>query len=485
MNTNIKQLLISSLLFTGFLARGQDSTLVNHPKLVLDIMAVDLPFLSNAVQARANYRSQTIAEQPAKVKFRDAIAVLESPSMNQAIEITTSFYNTMNFGIAKLWYKKDRQSMSLSAKVFRDIGTEFTAAVAFIATTKVPFAAGWAHEEFHRSTWIPYEIGSFNEIWSFNLLPDALTSVSHLKDDDLAMFKTKDPAGFVRMQSSGIEAHYLLNESVQTQDFRLNTNLPTLAMYWADVAAAADYVGRAHTIKTIEEHNDVYNDEPDQLKRDFTGNDFTAWVYDLFRADEAYSDRGVHPTGIGIDRYRDFNDLSMDMLSYVEKMGNRQWLNIISPFMLRIRRLKVSDNFAFNFAVRHFLTSFGDDTQYELFLNYGDRFSQITFHRYSNYDDAFTGIEFKSFAEKLKIGTKKFEIDGRLMLWNQPKNQDFFSSDGTFGILTAIRGYYTSQSKWQPYLEIEGKSNGWVAGNPYLTSKISGRFGIRRIFTAN
>lgn len=46
--------------------------------------------------------------------------------------------------------------------------------------------------------------------------------------------------------------------------------------------------------------------------RDFTGHDFVAWVYDLHRPDEPYGARGIHPSGVGIDRYRKSAQLTPD-----------------------------------------------------------------------------------------------------------------------------------------------------------------------------
>ena len=194
----------------------------------------------------------------------------------------------MNYGVAKVWNTILDPTKSKSNRVWNRVGQEFTAALAFAATTKVPLAGGWAHEEFHRNVWAQYGIASYNEIWDFNLAPDALSYVSHVYDEDLSWLKANHPSDYIRMGSAGIEAHYLTNEELQRQDFNTNTNLPNLALYWADVLAPLDYVNRATKELTNEEHSELYDNETDILKRDFTGNDFTGWVYDLFRSDIAH-----------------------------------------------------------------------------------------------------------------------------------------------------------------------------------------------------
>src|SRR6185369_11033773 len=73
-------------------------------------------------------------------------------------------------------------------------------------------------------------------------------------------------------------------------------------------------------------------------KRDFTGLDFTAWVYDLHRPDEPYAARGVHPSGVGIDRYIRYSDLSDAEKSYLRLQGYLQVLNLIDPNLFGFTR---------------------------------------------------------------------------------------------------------------------------------------------------
>lgn len=483
-------LLLVTLLFPsfwGFSQSNENLKSVNSyaPKLKLDFMLVDAPYIKYAAQATANYKANVPISNSADVDAGHYVSsALGSPSMAQVVSFTSSFYNTMNFGIAKGWNKMVNPHKSRRSKFFNAFGSEFTAAVGFVLTTKVPFAGGWAHEEFHRNTWTPMGIGSYDLIWQFDLAPDALTYVGSIYDEDLAAFKQNDPAGFVRMGSAGIEAQYLISERVQTQDFLYKTQLPNLALYLANFVAAIDYVNRAHTIRTIDEHSENYVDQPNQLKRDFTGNDFTAWVYDLYNSSEPYYDRGVHPTGIGVDRYRDYNDLSKEMLSYVEKIGNRQWLNVVNPFMVRFREFKLNSSLGFNIAMRHHLTSFGDDSQLDLFINRNQKKSVITLHKYSNHDRAtYPGLEIANYGSVSPFNMKnKLTGNVRAMAWIQPKNQAFFTNKGSVGGLVSFRAAYDTNRWFEPYIELEAKTAGWVAGVPYLKGKTSARFGFHTSF---
>ncbi len=467
--------------------RANDSLKVKKdvgPKLILDFMLLDVPYIKYSAQARSNYKASVPISQSVDPGFNDyALSPFISPSMPQIISYTSSYYNTMNYGIAIGWNKLFDPKKKKSFKIYNAFGSEITAALALILTSKVPFAAGWAHEEFHKNTWTPIGVGSRDEIWNFDLAPDALSYVGSIYDEDLATFKKKDPSGFVRMGAAGIEAQYLLSERIQTQDFLFHTNLPNLAVYWGDFFVSWDYVNRAHTKETIGEHSENYNDESNPLKRDFTGNDFTAWVYDLYNSKESYADRGIHPTGIGIDRYRDYNDLSSAMLDYVEKMANRQWLNIINPFMFRVPEIRVHESLALNLAVRHYLTSFGDDIQLDIYLNYKNHKSIVTFHKYSNHDrEWYSGLEMNTYITYITFKESNLIGNIRGMIWSQPDNQSFFTEESQMGGLISFKVAYQNRSVFQPYLEIDTKTNGWVAGIPYLKKKISTRFGFQSEF---
>jgi hypothetical protein len=474
-------LVIYQLILSSAFAQNEEADV--KPKLILDLPVLDFPYMKHGIQAQANYREGSTSQNATDVQARDFSAILGAPSMYQIMGYSSTYYNSMNYGIARVMNHWIDPSKGKSSRIWNRVAKEFTAAVAFAATTKLPFAGGWAHEEFHRNTWGQYDIGSYDEIWDWNLSPDALSYVSHLRDDDLSWFKAHDPAGFVRMGSSGIEAHYLMNETLQTQDFLYDTNLPNLAIYLADVLAAADYVNRASTTKTIDEHSHVYDPEQDELKRDFIGNDFTGWVYDLFRPYELYADRGVHPTGIGIDRYRTYEDLTPEMLDYMEQMGSRQWLNLVSPFMIGIRQLRINPNLRANFALRHYLTSFGDDLQLEVFTGFNQQNMQFVLHRYHNHENTFVGVEARSFDHVLRLGSfDKISMTNRLMIYQQPEDQMFETDESVWGGLVSTKFNWNNESRWTTYLQLEAKTAGWVAGNPYLDSNVSARFGLSAKF---
>jgi hypothetical protein len=67
--------------------------------------------------------------------------------------------------------------------------------------------------------------------------------------------------------------------------------------------------------------------------RDVTGHDFTAWAYDLHRSDEPYAARGVHPSGVGVDRDIKRADLTSEESKYLKRQGRLQLVNLLAPFL--------------------------------------------------------------------------------------------------------------------------------------------------------
>ncbi len=111
-------------------------------------------------------------------------------------------------------------------------------------------------------------------------------------------------------------------------------------------------------------------EDSDISKRDFTGLDFSAWAYDLFNANEPYQNRGIHRSGVGIDRYIKPSDLTADQIKYLKKQGYLQIINMASPMLFGLdNSFKINSlNLNWNFAVRHILTSFGHDITPSIFI---------------------------------------------------------------------------------------------------------------------
>jgi hypothetical protein len=447
-----------------------------QPKLLLDFPLLDFPYLGSAARTTANHRLNQPAGASGTVNASDYVRAYNSPSMRQATAITKSVHSTGYFLSNALWYRWVKPT-NWKRRLLNRLGANVTAAISDNIFNRYPFGSVWLHEEFHRNTMTLRGISSYNTIWDIGRFTG---KVSQVKDEDLIRFKAQYPAEFIRMHAAGIEGQYVLLQSMQKDNFFYQTHYPNILFALVQTKNAVDYVGLAgdrelgaKALQSIQE-----NEGPDMAERDFTGLDLNAWVYDLFRPQEPYGARGIHPSGNGILRERFPNQFTDEEFAYAQKVGKLQYLNFISPHLLSISRIKVSKNFAFNFALRHYLTSFGYDAGGDLFLKIKDKNILFTWHGYHNKDHFFPGVEAHLLDLPVRLSAKTLPLTLRTMLWLQPKDQQFYTDQGQAGGLIYAQLRYPLSRTWQPYLEVEGKTQGWVAGNPFLPANLTVRAGI-------
>ena len=115
-------------------------------------------------------------------------------------------------------------------------------------------------------------------------------------------------------------------------------------------------------------------------RRDFTGHDFTAWVYDLFRPDEPYTARGMHPSGVGLRRYIRESDLTDAERAYLHRQGRLAMLNLLDPNLVSVSGGR------FNAAAAHVLTPFGYTIDLNSFIH-PKLF--VALHDYVNHERSF------------------------------------------------------------------------------------------------
>jgi hypothetical protein len=141
-----------------------------------------------------------------------------------------------------------------------------------------------------------------------------------------------------------------------------------------------------------------------------------------------------------------------------------QYLNFFSPHLLSINRIKVSKNFAFNFALRHYLTSFGYDLGGDLFLQIKDKNLLFTWHGYHNKDHFFPGLEAQLLDLPFKFADKTLPFTLHTMLWLQPQNQEFYTDKSQAGGMLSAQ----LRSLWAKLGNLIGKQkarprDGWPA----------------------
>lgn len=475
LNIKLFSCVFITLIFFCNILHAQDTLNVKYP-LFIELPIVDLPFLKHAAQMNFNKNNPGVI---GKVGFSNYLGAYESPSMQQALSLTKSLHAGNYYLNNKFWSKVIKPDTK-AKRIWNRIAANASAGLVDVLFTYegVVFSTQWMHEEFHRNGLTIRGIASYDETYNRFNGGDANGSVSRVLDGDMAAFKRETPQEMVRSFSAGIESEFLLMRNLQKDNFFRKASYPNVLLNILLTKHAVDYVNQFK--------RDDFNASIDSMnyhgtkvaERDFVGWDFTAWVYDLHRPTQSYLNRGIHPSGNGVNRAIKSTTLSTDEYEYLSKMGRMQYLNFISPFMLGIDRIRLNQNLAFNFAVRHYLTSFGYDLSADLMLDYKGKGYLFSFHGYRNKDKFFPGVELGIPEIPVNVFSKILTLKPVLQAWLQPEGQNFYTHKGKAGALIELRASYPLNRQFNIYTELVSKTSGWIAGNPYLRPNTGFRLGL-------
>jgi hypothetical protein len=454
-----KRMMYLFFLFPFFIS-AQITDTTYQSKLKLDLQIFDFPY------------QITAAETVGKGFFSS----YANPSMSQSLYITASVYSGVHYGLKSAFKNKPRKPkvrsiLQVSSIVLSDF-------LLFYA----PLGDGWLHEEYHRAVLTRFGVNSFNQMNTFPV-GSSIISVNHLKDEDLERFKSNNPADFVRMSAAGIEGQYLLIDQLQRNNFFHQQKLHHEVQYLLSTINSIIYVSiSSHSKKSNEILDEMNAKETDISSRDFTGLDMISWAYDLFHPDEPYNARGIHPSGLGIDRYRKTEHLEKHELKYLKQQRYWHCLNLLSPMLFKFRAISLKNGFSGNFAFRHFLTSFGTDISLNVFLKKSKYNFVFVHHYYLNYKHLFSSIEVEMLDYPLFYKKLNVFLSPRIMVGVQPNNQEFMTSKADFLGLIGCRADFRIRKNYFSYLEVVAKTKGWVAGNVYLDDNVSIKMGFSARF---
>jgi hypothetical protein len=450
------------LINLNLLSQTQDT--IAKPRLIFSLPLIDLPFQSDA--------AKTAGGDLTPGSFFRGYA---NPGMHLSLDLSTDLYTGVHYGLSRLFHdeKRDKWGFGRNFLYFFTIGT------ADFILTYAPTGEGWEHEEYHRAVMSRFQVSSFDDMNRFPIGSE-LISVSHILDADLIRFKAESPADFVRMQSAGIEGEFLLIDKLQRNNFFYNQRIPNGVLYWIGAVNSMMYVQTCSIPESVDPMTDEMNEKETRIEvRDFTGMDFTGWTRDLFRPEEAYSTRGIHPSGNGIDRYTKTTDLTPDELSYLRRQGKLQWINLISPMMFGFKSIQLNKAGLYgNFQMRDYLTSFGNDISLTVFLMQNEYRFSATAHCYSNYVGSFPGIEGRLYDYSMPAGRRTLLISPGILIGLQPHNQVFTSKKAEFLGAAECKFELKCRGFFHPYAEFSAKTAGWIAGNEFLDGNLSFRLGI-------
>jgi hypothetical protein len=400
------------------------------------------------------------------------------PSMDQSLWITAGLYQGMHLGLAKL---VDPNAQTWGRRLLGGL----LIATADVLTASVPGFLGWQHEEWHRAVMSSHGISSFDDIYRLQLFAE-VTNVSHVRDDDLVRLKAQHPADQVRLSMAGIEGNYVGAHALEKAAFFDDARSWNTLLYWTLYLGNYSYM----SLCSSKDSDDVTAREnasegADVPRRDFTGLDCDGWVYDLFRPDEPYAARGVHPSGVGIDRYRSYSRLAPDEQAYLRRQTDLSLLNFLDPNLLGIQRIRwpwtsAGEPVDFNVAVRHLPAAFGYDVRTDVFVRRGESLrTLLSLHAGFNGVGLFPGVELEVLRMPVAtVARAPLVIDARGSAWLQPERLRYDSDRRIPGGLASVRASWGGARAIEPYFEIEAKTGGWVAGDVYLDRNLSVRTGL-------
>jgi hypothetical protein len=405
-----------------------------------------------------------------------------SPGMNQSLALTVDVYSSMHFGMRKLY-----DSLGLAPMWKNAIYYGGTAAGLLAFAYVLPFGYLWMQQEFTRSILSRFDINSVNGNYDiFNK-----QQVTGITDAQLERLKAERPHDMIRMDIARSESFLLLSDYMIRNVFF--NDLYNLSNWTALIAALFGGVGNNFSGVTaqymganvIDDYVKTgYKNDGEEKTRFLYLDSSINWVYDLFRPDEPYSDRGPHPSGSGIARYITWEQLTDDEQQYLIKQGWLSWLNIVSPLYYGFNSFPLGKTgIEWNVALHHYLTSFGSDVPALLFVKKAPFNLLFTYHSYQNYHNYFPAIEAELVDFPVQF-TSKFGLflSPRLLLGIQPKDQVFMAGNPEFLGLLGCRVDFSVSKHFLPYFDLTFKTDGWVAGNEYLERNMSFKVGLSMRF---
>ncbi len=467
----------------GFIAGAQDipARASQDYSLSLDFTLVDLPYALYASNLQAGLPGDTSVPRSFGPN-----AALASPSMSQAMDLSAAFQRTLFFGVrAAVNAVPFLRGDAFFTRMLNGAAQATLSSIGDFFLILVPFGRGWMHEEFHRAVLTRADVygnNTFNDIFSGRDIGAEVYSVDSILDADLERMKAWSNPDFVRMHAAGFEGEVLFGEKAQRSNFfdgtdylssvsyLLSFGLPTMYMLQcADKEAAA-----SGTIEVMawEGSNQSY--------RDFTGMDFTAWAYDLHNPLLPYSARGQNPHGAGYDRYIYGDKLTDAQYGWIRKEAYLSLLNLVSPMLVFINSMhiaKLPDGTSLygNFSLRYYPTSFGSQIGLNLLCKAGPYKAFVNLALNRNAVAAFPSLEAALVDFPVLLG---LSLSLRGILWAQPRAQAFDSVSSDAGGLLGLKIEYAQGNFPRPFLDMELKSAGWVAGNVFLGKDFSVKAGL-------
>lgn len=466
------------LTLTLLISKGHSQVIVKDtlpPSFEWSLHLFDFPYMVDAAKTEAIRAGGGDLPQSVTPGAGDYGNFYRNLSMEQTTEMARNLHGSLYYGHNVIWnvviepnstkrYILNRVVANIAA-----LGTDYLA-------IKLPYGFAYQHEEFHRAVMSSRHIYSYDEVWKFGKGLDI--AVTNVKDEDLVYLKANHPADQVRLSAAGVEGEYAFLLRMREDNFFRQTGYPFLGISLLGTIHAVSYVNLPFTERFNSITDSILaHDRDNILARDFTGWDFSAWVYDLFTPEEPYEDRGTWPGGLGIKRPVKESDLTAEMKDFLRETGNMQNLNFISPFMIGINRIQLKPGYFFNFALRSIPTSFGYYAGGDFFLDFNDRQVLLNLGINRSKSLILPSVDV-TYYNIIRREDSRFSANVNLSGWLQPKDQLFAADKASPGMAVGVQPRFDIGERFTIMADLSYKTKGWVFGNPYLDEKLTFRLGF-------
>lgn len=415
------------------------------------------------------------------------------PGTQQALGLSASAYNAMFFGLSKLTDLAVRPGDEAWRYAVREGAYNAAAMLLMLTTARMPLSEVWLHEEFHLSILRANGIDGVNETnrpgsW----FAEGPVRIFEVDDLSLARLKEADNASMVRAAAAGVEGQLQLVERMQRDEFffgRMTSLLTGRAIFYLWTTLGITLYMKQITSGALDEVVDERRAvELDVASRDFIGPDFTAWVVDLHRPNQTYTQTrgGRHVSGSGAQRYIKWADLTDEEQRYLSRVSNLTLLNFVDPNMLGLS--------AFSFALRGdrelramanlktYLTPFGYSVNLNAMLDVAGRGVHVTLLNQFNRERYHPGLSLELVRWRLPLGRRALYYSPRVAAWLQPVGQRFGATEMRPGGALELGGEVPLIGPLSGGLSLGAKSVGWMAGNPYLDATAYGTLDLAATF---
>lgn len=436
---------------------------------------IDAPYMTDAAKTEAIRANNGDVPFEGRIQTKHYGNFYRNLSMTQVTDMTRNLHGSLYYVNNILWNKWIKPTNTKKYILNRLLANVTALGTDYLAL-KLPYGYAFQHEEFHRAVMAARHIYSYDEVWNFGKGLDI--AVTRVNDEDLIRLKKYFPADQVRLSAAGVEGEYRYLQRMREDNFFEKTGYPMVGISLLGTFHGVNYVNLPLSSRFDAITDSILaHDKYDIRARDFTGYDFSSWVYDLFTPNEPYEDRGNWPEGTGIKRPIKQSDLTPEMKSFLKQTGNMQYLNFVSPFMLGINRLQLREGYYFNFALRSVPTSFGYYAGGDFFIDFNQRQMMASIGINKSKNLTLPSIVLRYY-NVIKGNSSKFNTNLLLSGWLQPKDQLFAGDKTSPGMLLGFEPRYAFTERFSLIAGLSYKTKGWVFGNPYLDSKLSGRIGF-------